>query len=273
MFPYSRIFKQALDLTRTYKFLWIFGLFLTLGSTLFLREEGEVQSVPQTYLWLIIMAVLIFLVLYFRSKAGMIIGIKAVLDKQETSLSKSFQASRLFYIRIILISLVVELGVALFGLLIGVPIASMFEQGNPYPAIMFLVVGLAIFIPIAVTAALINVLSPMFVVIFDLTPKEAVKRSLDLISKYWFPLSSLALLLSLPHLAIMLISVPIVFLADLPYHMVGLVSAILGLLVLWLAHAIIAVFTQTIWVLVFLEYVKPQKFEETEPAIAPEIVS
>ncbi len=273
MFPNSKIFKQAYEITRNHKFLWIFGLLLTLGNTVFIRDEESMPQVPTSYAWLIIFLVLVFLVIYFRSKVSMIIGIKAVLDKQETGANLSFKVSRLFYIRVLLVYLLTEIALLVFGSIIAIPIVSMFERGQLSTAIPFLIVGLFIFIPFAVTIALINVLAPMYVVLYDLKPKEAIKSSVDLFSKYWFPLSSLALLLFLPQLAILLLSIPIVFLSDLPYHMVGFISMIVGLLVLWIAHAIIAVFTQSVWVLVFLDYVKPQKFEVTEPVVMPEIAS
>lgn len=246
---------------------------MTLGSTVYIREEESAPQIPSIYVWGIVLLVLVFLVLYFRSKVSMIIGIKAILDKQETSTKLAFKVSRLFYMRVLLVYIVTELAILVFGSVIAFPVASMFEQGRLEVAIPFLVIGLFIFVPFAVTAALINILAPMYVVLFDLKPREAIKSSLDLISKYWFPLSSLALLLFLPQLAIILLSIPIVFLSDLPYHMVGLVSMIVGLLILWFAHAIIAVFTQSVWVLAFLEYVKPQKFEDSEAVVMPEIAS
>jgi hypothetical protein len=271
MLLYSKIFKQALEFTRKNKFLWIFGLFLSFGSTVFWPDEKDLSfNLPA---WFGFVLLVVFLMIYFRCKASMIIGIKAVLDKQETSSHKSYMASKFFYSRVFVVYMITQLAALVLGGLIAVPIAYMFEQNKLPVAITFLVIGLFIFIPIAVTAALVSILAPMFVVVYDLTPREAVKRSLELISEFWLPLSSLALLMFLPQLLVLLVSVPIVFLADLPYHMIGFPLMILGLLVLWIIHSIITVFQQTVWVLVFQNLIRPQKLEDEETVVLPEVAS
>jgi hypothetical protein len=267
MIPYGKIFKQAYEITRSNKFLWIFGLFLSLVTTFVFEEDSNVSVSP----WILIAAVVIFLVIYFRCKASLIIAIKAVIDKKETSVTKAFSSSQTYLLQLMGIYFMIQVVIGILAGAIFIPIKAMYDSGNIYIAISFAAVGILIFIPFAVAAALVNVVAPMFMVIFNLSYQAAVKRSFELISEYWQVLVGIAILMFLPQLLILSASVPIVFFRELPYHMIGLTGIIVSSLVLLLAHAIVAVFQQTVWVLTFLELVRPQKIEDEIPVVAPEI--
>src|SRR3989344_384560 len=71
-FPYAKIFKQALGLTQTNRFLWPYGLLL------------------------------LSVVVYRWAKPGLIKAIKALTDKQGTDFAKSFKAGNFFAVRIAL---------------------------------------------------------------------------------------------------------------------------------------------------------------------------
>ncbi len=270
MGAYSKIFKQAYEITRTNRFLWIFGLFLSLWTTFFIRNE-DLQIRLHWSVLVILGAIIV--ILYFRSKVSLMVAIKAILDKHQISGRAAFSRSRFFYPQVLGIYLLTEITVGLLAGVIGIPIQSMFESQRNNAGVSFLVIGLLIFIPIAVTAALINVLAPLFIVMYEVKSREAIKRSLDLISAQWQSLAVFGLAMFLPQFLVLLASVPVVFLAKLQYHMVGFIGVIIGALILWFVHGLIMVFQQTAWILLFQDLVRPQKIEESEPVVAPEIVS
>ncbi|OGE74014.1 MAG: hypothetical protein A3I07_03710 [Candidatus Doudnabacteria bacterium RIFCSPLOWO2_02_FULL_42_9] len=289
MIPYAKIFRQAIEITRNNKFLWIFGppaiasliislklaqalragLFLSLATTFIVPEdEPTINNISP---WIFIAVLIIFLVIYFRCKAALMIAIKSIIDQKEITIAKAFKPSQQYFLQLMGVYFMIQVAIGLLGMVMYLPIRSMFDAGNTYAAVSFTVVGLLIFIPFALAAVLYNVIVPMFIVIFGLKYNEALKRTSELLSKHWQTLLVVGFLMFLPQLLILLASLSIVFFQDLPYHMIGLAGIIGTGLLLLLAHAILAVFQQAVWVLTFLELVRPQKFEEEVPEVAPEI--
>jgi hypothetical protein len=52
----------------------------------------------------------------------------------------------------------------------------------------------------------------------------------------------------------------------------GLMVSILAGIVFLLFQSVFMVFQQVAWILLFMDLIKPQKIEETQPVVAPEIV-
>jgi hypothetical protein len=277
MVSYQKIFKQAYEITKNNKFLWIFGLFLSLVLTASWAGEPKMDpnpiAIPNYIVAVVLILFLAFIIIYFRCRASLILAIKAVLEKEHTSLTKSFRGSRNYWMRFLVISVVVDLFTLLFGGIIGLPVYYMFQQGFTYRAISLLIVGLLIFIPLAVTFLLINVLAPMFVTLYNFKVRESVKASLDLITKHWFTLVTLGFWTFLPQLAIGLIASTIVFSTQLKYHTIELAGLILSGIILLIFSSLIVVFQQAVWVVAFIELVKPLKPEEPEQVIVPEIAT
>ncbi|MBI3952618.1 MAG: hypothetical protein HY336_01520 [Candidatus Doudnabacteria bacterium] len=73
-FPFSKIFRQALGLTQTNRFLWPYGLLL------------------------------FSVVVYPWAKPGLVAAIAALIDKRETDFAKSFKAGSFFVGRITLLA-------------------------------------------------------------------------------------------------------------------------------------------------------------------------
>lgn len=214
---------------------------------------------------------IIFLVLYFRFKASLIIAIKAIIEKQETSFGKAYKASQLFYGRILAVYLFMTTVLMLLLVLISSPIIHFAQQKHTIQASVLGGIGTIVFLPAALAIGFIMVLAPMFVVIYDLKVKESVQKSLDLISMHWANLVGLGLLL----FVVQLVVVPFGFLAQFLYYKGGLWPILLFVVtsvVLLVLLSVISVLQQVAWVLAFQELIKPQKFEEEKTAIAPEVI-
>ena len=278
MFSYKKIFKQAFQITGQHKFLWIFGLFLLFGNVLnflaswFDQSQIQIKISNLGYTILFLVSVLV-IVLFFRSKAALIIAIKAIIDKEPTSAGKAFSVSQLFFSRILGISVIVELALGVLLAILASPISFMFDHHFITRGIILIALGLIIFIPTAVVGTLLNALVPMFVVIYDQTFREAVNRSFEMISEKWLTLLGIGFVLFVIEILAFFLLLPIVFLWNLPYHREGLILSIIGLVLFVLLQSLIAVFQQSAWVLAFLELIKPAKMEEEETVVAPEAIT
>ncbi|MEJ0021732.1 MAG: hypothetical protein WDN47_04115 [Candidatus Doudnabacteria bacterium] len=300
--PYRKIFKQAYEIVWNNKFLWIFGLFLLFGNFFNFNYVFQSQGTNSGDLsWfqnhaflgnltlLIVLGVILELILLlFKARAGNIIAVKAIIDRQETSFVKSFNYGGLFHLRLLGVFLLMQIALFLALVVIGGPIFYLFSLKFFIRALILSAIGLIIFIPISVIAALISFLAPMFVVLHDFKIGEAIQRSFELVSQFWFTLlvfsfmlfclAVLAFLASL--IAAAITALPFVLLAYLAYHKVGfgagvaltIVSVTAGSIVFLIIQALVATFAQTAWVLAFLELIKPQKLEEEESLPVPEIV-
>lgn len=265
MLPYNKIIRQAWMLAKTHRFLSTFGLFLVLGNILSYIDQEQVERLPQLqeYWWLIaVVATIIWMVVYFQMKTGLIIAIKALIDKQHTSFGKGLKASRFFYVRVLGSSLLLEISLGLLAFVIINPILSF----SGTQSLILMIIGAAILIPVTILIALMQVLAPLYIAIFDLTIKEALDRSYELAAKYWSQLVVLGIFLLAIQFGSLFLSI---FVVGLVSDWVAKTAIILGFMPLF---ALIAVFQQATWVLGFLELVRPQKMEEPA-AEAPEIIA
>ena len=307
MIEYNKIFRQAYSLTKTHKFLWLFGLFLFWGNVLNLAytlqgNQGSssndfysnsvvrwLQTHPQASFWILLgFAILLttFVYLYFRSKIASIIAIKALVEKQETSLSQSLQVSRWFFSRVIGLSIVLNLVWFALTVVVATPILYLFSTGQIGRGSILALLGATIILPTSLVILFLNILGPMFIVCFDLTIGEAVRNSFDLIAKYWprltlFGVSLLVGVLISVIVSVIIALVPFVLLAVLAYHKMTALSNFflqtitigLGIIVFLALQSVVVIFQQTSWVLVFLDLVKPEKLEDEAAVGAAEVIS
>jgi hypothetical protein len=263
---YKKILKQAWQITRENRFLWIFGLFLIVGDLVSLITDKlpPIKNPPDYLIIVSVVITLLFLIFYFRCKAGLIIAIKATLDKQETSFKKAFKASILFVGQIFSITLKVGLGLAVIALILSAPIIYMFNHNFSYRGITLSVLALIIYAPIFILGMLTVTLAPLFAVIYDLKTNEAIARSFELIGKYWVTLTVMFFILGIIDLPLFLVNFVVGLRGGLAFTSVAIAFAIFQL--------IFVVFSQTAWILAFQDLVKPQKLADEEPVVVPEII-
>jgi len=309
MAVYSKIFKQAYFLTRKHRFLWTFGLFLVWDALFFLsfifsnpdKNQNEQQH-QQLQAWLtvrpgltlafagaLLVLFAVFIVLYFRARAGLIMTIKGILDKQEVSFQKGFKLSKLFYLRLLGSSVIQVSCLILAFIILAVPVAYLWSLGFLFRASLLGFFALLIFVPISFIASLTNVLSPLFIVQYDLTIEESIRQSFNLVGRLWLKLLAFHVLLTIGVwtalfgclFVVFLLSLPVVLLSSFFYDKfgaflgaltIGTGMTVIGIIFLTMLAGI-AVFHQISWVLAFQELVKPQPEDETEAVSLPEIVS
>jgi hypothetical protein len=272
--PYSKIFKQAWEIVKSHKFLWIFGLFLVWGNLFSFIFSNQLSNrepiIISNQLAIFMFALTIVLaILFFRAKAGMIAAVQAVIDQQPTSFSLSFAVGRLFFWRLVWLSILMGIILVIVSVIVAMPIMYLISLQLMGRALILGLLGIVILIPLMVVAALIGVLGSMYIVLFDQKIEEAIKNSFNLLSAHWVRLIIFSFFLFLATLAATLIISPFVILAIMSYH---IIVAILGSIVFLSLQALVAAWSQAAWVLFFLELIRPQKLEEEEPAAVPEIV-
>jgi hypothetical protein len=278
MVEISKILKQALQITKKYKFLWIFGLFLILGNipnfVLSLSDQSapasqsvSSNSTSENILGVVLIVLLIVLIaLYFRSKAGIISAVKAIVDKEDTSFRKSFAASRLYYSRILLLTLSVFLVFIILGYILVSPVTLLWSQGHTNEAWTLGVFAAVIGLPVLILGLLIDVFGATFIVVFDQTFFEATNKAFKLISENLFKVLILGFVLLLVRI------VAFVLLILLDYYIHSLALGVTVLLVFFVVQMLIEVFCQTAWTLFFLDLIKPKKLEEAEVVPAAEAI-
>ncbi|MBX4186738.1 MAG: hypothetical protein KW802_00540 [Candidatus Doudnabacteria bacterium] len=268
---YSKILKQAYEITRDNKFLWIFGLFLSL-ITVGLYVIGWLQENSKNggYLFLLFtLSVIVSPILVIRIKTAIIIAVKAVVDKQETNAAKAFMTARFFYWRAIGVYLLVQMSILIL-LSVGVgPVMYLNHQGQNNSAIVLGVLAAVFLLPVVVTAVVVNILAPMFIVVYDQKVNEAINKTYPLISKHLGSIFAFAVLNFLVSSITLFFSQ---FVLKLGSGMPLLIHVLIGIVYVGI-ETFAVIFMQTAWVLLFLDLIRPQKLEEAEPVVAPEIVS
>jgi hypothetical protein len=298
LLEHQKIFRQAFLLIIRHKFLWAFGLLLFWGNTLSVffnlpknqqAEESANQWVAAhsgSLGWIALGVLVVFttlVVLYFRAKAGNIIAVKALMDKQPTSFAKAFRAGQLFYWRMFGAAVLLWLVQVVAIIITIVPMSLVSASESSWQSWVMLLLGLSFLIPVLSVAILVGIFAPLFIVVYDLNVKESIQAGFNLISKDWRQIIVLFLaLVILNILAFFLavtVSLPFVFLAIFAYYrmetagiILAAISGLMGVVVYASVQAAASVFSQIVWVLVFGELVRPQKTEEAV-SLAPEVAS
>jgi hypothetical protein len=265
MFPYAKILRQAWELTLTNKFLWLFSLFFVLGDIV-----GFVESFfNERYVILHLIGLLLtltLLILTFRAEAGLIIAIKALLDKQQTSFKLAWKSGKLFFMRILGIGMIVIITLGALLLVLGYPVSHFYKQNQLTEAWTFGAIGGTIFLIVFVVLSLISIIASLFVVIFDQKIQEAFDKASAFVKQYLTPLLSLGLILLILQL------LPVVILQILAYYTDDLISKIIGFGIFCFIGIVVTTFVHAAWILIFVELTKPQKLEDVQPVVLPEIV-
>lgn len=294
MISFSQIFKQAFFILRNKKFVWGLGLFLFWNLSLnVLSYTINTQSVPNWRIdfgfWsaaAVIVLVLIFALLFFRARAGLIFGIKNILEKKYTKFSICFREGGKFQLRLFTIWLATSFFILILGLLLAAPVAYLYSVNLLSRATMLGIFALAIFVPVLVIANFVSNLAALFVVFFDLSVRKSINASLDMIRKFWVLLLLFTVFLSMltfvfEYIMLLIGSRGLVFLSQIFYNTAGIrvqsmdVITGIGALVAFLILAgAVASYQQICWTLLFEKFVRaPKTEEEEETAPAPEVIS
>ena len=298
---YLEIIKEAWLVTWKNKYLWWFGLFLTLGGGLNLnfpgfngsKEPGKIPDSINIFFsnhWEIIsiaIAVVIFLWLIFVvlgivSKAGLMKTLAKIKKSKDGDFKKGFKEGRKYFWKLVAVNLFLAVSLIALILIFFVPVAMLFYLNAPIFGILATLLAIIIFIPLAVLACFLGKYASFYVVLSDLGIKESLDNSYRLFRKNILSSIVMSLIfipISLALFLATLILLAFVFLLFLAigfalYHFLlktGIMIAVVSggsvaLVFLVIASSIYKVFYQTVWFLFFKEIATIKKEEKIEEA-------
>lgn len=299
MFSYTKILTQAWAITTTRKFLWWFGL--GVASTLALDVYTVVtnpdlsssfpalsQFGPDVFFSfrhapLVFVALLVvWIVVYFRSKAAMIMSVRDILENKPIYPGKTFSGSQEFLAPLLGISVITQLGLGLVSTLIFSPVIYLIaEQATVSSIVLGIGAGL-LFLAFLFSITMAGIFSSMFVVALRMNLVGALKAATDLVGALWGQMLFMGLLAFgvwlLGLLVASIAATPFVIFSAMSYHTGGLewlsvVSWVAGILAFLTVSAISATMYHSTWVVYFTEVVRTPKSEEEAEIPEAEVVS
>src|SRR3989344_2979822 len=288
------IVYKAVWYTRSHKFLWFFGFFLTwAGAWNFVRFvdlnnldwQKQISAiltyiVEQPYLsFAIFLLILIFsfigLTLGAMARSSLIYATLHLERKEEISFRLVLKNTAKHWWRILGIGVLISIVMLLLFIWVAIPTYYIFTHGYVFRGILVTTIGLAIFAPLFIALSLINIFAACFVVIYEFKLWDAIKNAADLFSRYWDRTIGLLIVLSFIYIVLFLFSASVLSLIGVLAYMVsnmlqsiavhfyfGLMSIVVTLLtiVLLTVNAILNVFTNIAWTLFFLKIVKAKRY-------------
>lgn len=271
--------------TKKNKFLWAYGLLLFLGQAFNVsysvssqtqeRWRGQFNNLfdHEWLVWGLIALSALWLLIYFRARAGIILAVKSLLDREPVQPLAPFYLGRFFVGRMLGLTIILQLGSLILGLLVSTPVIYLFSKGLDNRAMILGLLALLIILPFIFLIVYLNILGSLFVVFYNLPLRASLAAAGSLIGSVWRKLLAIGLMvLGLRILVLAVaaaVSAPFVIFVKMPYYLPVVLAAIIFLAV----GAVFTSFEQAVWVRMFTELVKPQKTEEREESeVVPETI-
>jgi len=295
---FFKIIKESFALAWQKKYLWLFGLFITLGSIGSFNfsfepeknaEDKEViekihsfiiSHLPLFITIAIILALLfiLFFLLSILGRGSLIKSIALELEDKKSNFKLGLNSGKKYFKN--LFNLVLLSFLFIFGILIvmALPIIFLFKTGVTIPAIILSVLAVLIFIPLLFLLYFLINLGQIYIVLGDLSLKQSIENAYILFKKnmlvnlvlifiLWFVKITLFIAV-----AILLIPVIIIFalfglLLYFLFKLVGIIIAVsLGALALicifFIVNSFYEVLRQAVWIKFFQKIAKPKPTKE-----------
>ncbi|MBU6447633.1 hypothetical protein KGQ24_02220, partial [Patescibacteria group bacterium] len=276
--------------TKNHKFLWFFGLFLSGWGTMnFVRRvDFDVDRLHSRYLhWLrfasnhpqnfifvvigILLAAFLLSALATIARATIIGSAYRVEQNKIATLSSAVKQANKHFWPVFWVGLFFEIAMLVIFCWLAVPLWFVFQQGSMSRGIVVLILALGIFVPIIIALSLINIFSACFVVIYDLKPIEAIKSGFDFFAVNWLQCMEIFVILFIIYFSLFFFSASLLGLLGLLAYGLAILVKSLSLafffvilsvfitaisLALLGINAVLNVFTNFAWTLLFLDLVR-----------------
>ncbi|MDO8529189.1 MAG: hypothetical protein Q7S18_00795 [bacterium] len=300
---YLELIKKSLSITWKNKYLWWFGLFLSLGSGLVFNFnipgrgdwskqpgiEGKITDFFARY-WGFVLAGIILLVILgiaffiFRliSQAGIIKTLSKIDKNEKGNFREGFREGKRYFWKLLGLNLIIGFLTAGIFIILFVPVMFLFYLGSWVFGIVALMLAILIFVPLIILASFLGKYACFYIILSDLKILPSIEKSYQIFRGNIFPsiimalifipvsiILSLAILISLVLIGIIFLIPGIIFYLVLSYSGVYFILAIVLLVILiliLLAGSVYQVFYQATWFLFFKEIasVKEDPIAETE---------
>ena len=286
---YSEIVKQAFEIAWKNKFLWVFGLLVSLGSGISninlnmggisSENEGQldgtvsfIQQNPEIATGILI--TMIFLIIIFFSlriiaNAGIIKTVSNINVYSQSTVKGIFLEIKKYFWPLVSMELLIGLAVGLIILTMLAPILYLFSLKNYILGATSLAIAVVIIIPLIILACFIRKYASFYIVVGNMKIKMAIEYAYGLFKKnikesllmgiaaIFIGIITAILTLAALLLFILLFAL-LGFIAYIIFAKIGLViiliiGIIAGIIFLLLFSSAYAVFIQAVWILFFQE--------------------
>ncbi len=298
MFSYTKILKDAYNITVKNPVLWFFGLFLFGGfSFIFLNfydfslkrfqnqaTLGDVVnylgSHPGTLIGLIVVFLLFaagVLLITNWSRVMLVLAVQSILETKSTELVKQIKSSRQPLWPVIKVSLITSAITIIAG--IGFLLAPFWWIANVVYQSTLWTVGLVVFIPMAFTISCINIFTSFFVIVFKQGVGKALNLGTDFFIVNWSKILGISVVLMVIYSVSFISGIAIIYLVKLAVQftletlnqagamatpsIISLSQSISAVLV-WVLFAGLNVFFNTALLLLFFQLTTQVKSDEEE---------
>lgn len=285
----SRIIKKSYSYIKSHKFLWLFGIPF-IGTWIFYILKYAVDhnivitsSVFSTVSVALLILLAAILGAWFRS--ALVWTVFRLESDQEVSLVTSLKQNVKHIGTVLYSGALTSLVMFLVVIWVVFPIFLVFNRDLIFRAVLLGVVGLVIFLPVAIVLSLVHIFTSCFRVVYGLKLKQAMQSAFDLLGTCWAAALQLYIGLAIVYILILSLSASALsaggaigfvaarFLGSLSlsafFGIIVLFSV--GLVILLLAcNAILNSFANVSWTLFFLEHVNSKNIkEEPKKAVNP----
>ncbi len=300
MIDLSEILNKAFAYTKSHKFLWFFGFFLTgWGMMNFVRRvdlDPELLLRQIKYYWYIaqlrpglvtIIAIVSVLILIGMGILGAIARSVIIYSglhlerREEVNFKVAVKGTDKQHWRVFWTGFIVNAAIFFILAWLAVPLYFVFRPGVGTRGVLLILCALAIFIPIIIILSLVNIFSACYIVVYNFKVWQAIRASFDILAGFAEKTATLFAILFIIYFALIFFSATVTGLfGAVAYHLfillkAGPAHAILGILVVLTSVLLIAinsilnVFTNFAWTLFFLKIVKVKFIEEGAVAARP----
>ncbi|MBU0597869.1 hypothetical protein KKF61_02635 [Patescibacteria group bacterium] len=277
---YRIVLKEAFDIVKKRKFLWVFGFFAALlgaggeFETLFTSYSNlaqtstdilSVQSLYQggviwsmftnvkyfigTYPWQTFIFILMFVVLGLVLLWLAIISQIALFDaaakfknNKKVGYAEGYRIGNKFFGPVFLINVVVKVILYFLFIAVSAPLITWFLVGNSVlGGVIFIILLFLLYIPLSIIAAFVVKYTVAYIVIKDKKWQEAIKLSWELFKKNWLTTIEMAFILLVFGILVGLAIILLVGISSIPFILISLVAIFINSSLLFNAATFIGI--------------------------------
>jgi hypothetical protein len=299
---YLAIIKKAWDISWSNRYLWWFGLIITLsgaGSSFNYNSKNSQTFSPMAEHWwnfasahlaiviaaaTIVFAIFVILfVLEIIARAGLISAIHEISHQKSLGFKAGMKEGITCFWKILGLKIVVGLSLLFTILIIALPIVFLFISHAVWAGIILTLIALAILIPLLILGFFIGNYGTLYIVMGKISIRPAIENAYALFIKnlansliMWLIFIPLGIIFVLVIIALLiLLAIIFVVIGAILYfilHVAGIIiAATLGILIFaiiaLLASSFYQTFVQSVWIIFFQEIASPKIAETAEETV------
>lgn len=199
---YLNILKKSWQITWNNKYLWWFGLFITIGSgganfnfsfneknwnneakTFQETQEAFVNFISQYSGWIItglsllIVLIIIFIILRIIGRVGIIKSVDNMEKGRESNFSDGLKEGRKYFWKIFFTGLLIGIFILATIIVLFLPVAFLFYLKSFIIGVITAFLAIIIFIPLLVLASFIKIYSYLYIILGNLSIRSALENA------------------------------------------------------------------------------------------------